>query len=188
MNSVHIRLKKTYLGCTGAHYRLVFISETELQNLPNPKAKMNKINRKVEYALMALKHMRAKSPGELTSAKEICDSYGAPFDGMSRVLQVLAQKGVLKSEQGAQGGYQITRDLAKVSLQDLVEWMTGKIEIAKCMHTGAENSCEIRSSCNIVSPMMVLNKKLNEFYKTLSVAELLDPKSKTRAEGLEIGH
>ena len=151
---------------------------------------MNKINRKVEYALMALKHMRAKAPGELTSAKEICDAYGAPFDGMSRVLQVLAQKSVLKSEQGAQGGYQITRDLSKVSLQELIEAITGKIEIAKCLNSGANDACDIRTSCNIVSPVMVLNKKLTEFYKTLSVAELIEPKSRIRSvvEGLELGH
>ncbi len=155
---------------------------------------MNKINRKVEYALMALKHMRAKSPGELTSAKELCDLYGAPFDGMSRVLQVLGQKGILKSEQGAQGGYQITRDLAKVSLQEVIECITGKIEIAKCLNSGASDACDIKSSCNIISPIMVLNKKLTEFYKTLSVAELIESKSKIRPviesvfEGLELGH
>lgn len=150
---------------------------------------MNKINRKVEYALMALKHMRAKAPGELTSAKEICEAYGAPFDGMSRVLQVLGQKGVLKSEQGAHGGYQITRDLSKVSLQELIEWITGKIEIAKCLSSGTD-SCDIKSSCNIISPVMVLNKKLTEFYKTLSVAELIESKTRIRAvaEGLELGH
>src|SRR6476620_12741582 len=102
---------------------------------------MNKINRKVEYALMALKHMRAKTPGELTSAKEICDLYGAPFDGMSRVLQILGQNGILKSEQGAQGGYQITRDLTKVSLQEIIEAISGKIEIAKCL-SGAADACD----------------------------------------------
>ena len=143
---------------------------------------------------MALKHMRAKTPGELTSAKEVCDAYGAPFDGMSRVLQVLAQKNILKSEQGAQGGYQITRDLNKVSLQELIEWTTGKIEIAKCLHSGAESTCEIKTTCNIISPVMVLNRKLTEFYKTLSVAELLENKSRIKGpvtaetEGLEIGH
>lgn len=151
---------------------------------------MNKINRKVEYALMALKHMRAKTPGELTSAKEICDAYGAPFDGMSRVLQVLGQKGILKSEQGAQGGYQITRDLAKVSLQEVIECISGKIEIAKCLSTGASEACDIKSSCNIISPVMVLNKKLTEFYRTLSVAELVEAKARIRSvsEGLDLGH
>jgi Rrf2 family nitric oxide-sensitive transcriptional repressor len=150
---------------------------------------MNKINRKVEYALMALKHMRAKAPGELTSAKEICDLYRTPFDGMSRVLQVLAQKGILRSEQGAQGGYQITRDLSKVTLQEIIEWTTGKIEIARCLNSGAVDACGIKSSCNIVSPVMVLNKKLTEFFKTLSVAELIESKAKIRStsEGLELG-
>lgn len=139
---------------------------------------------------MALKHMRAKTPGELTSAKEICDSYGAPFDGMSRVLQVLGQTGILKSEQGAQGGYQITRDLSKVSLQEVIESISGKIEIAKCLSTGASEACDIKSSCNIISPIMVLNKKLTEFYKTLSVAELVESKTRIRAvsEGLDLGH
>ena len=66
---------------------------------------MNKINRKLEYALIGLKHMRAKAPGELTSVKELATAYGVPFDAASRVMQILAQNGVLISEQGAHGGY-----------------------------------------------------------------------------------
>jgi hypothetical protein len=41
---------------------------------------MNKMNRKVEYALMALKFMSQINAGQLTSVKEICQSTGAPFD------------------------------------------------------------------------------------------------------------
>ena len=81
---------------------------------------MNKINRKVEYALIALKHMRGKAPGELTSAKEISSIYGSPFDVTARVMQVLTQKNILRSEQGAHGGYQITKDLNRVSVYDLM--------------------------------------------------------------------
>ncbi|MEK6554068.1 MAG: Rrf2 family transcriptional regulator, partial [Bdellovibrionota bacterium] len=69
---------------------------------------MNKMNRKVEYALMALKFMSSKEAGQLTSVKEICQSTGAPFDATSRVMQLMAQKKILKAEMGAQGGYQIT--------------------------------------------------------------------------------
>jgi Rrf2 family nitric oxide-sensitive transcriptional repressor len=132
---------------------------------------MNKMNRKLEYSLMALKHMSLKMPGELTSAKEVSESYSAPFDATARVLQMMAQKGILRSEQGAQGGYQITRDLAKVTLHDLIETIEGPTQIAKCISN--DEPCGMQSNCNIISPVTTLNQKLNEFYQNLSLKELL---------------
>jgi Rrf2 family nitric oxide-sensitive transcriptional repressor len=132
---------------------------------------MKKVNRKLEYSLMALRHMCQKIPGELTTAKEVADSYHAPFDVTSRVMQLMAQKGLLKSEQGAFGGYQITKDLAKVTLDDLISIIEGPTKIAKCMHK--EDPCEIQSSCNIISPIHNLNQKLTEFYQSVSLKDLL---------------
>jgi Rrf2 family protein len=132
---------------------------------------MNKLNRKVEYSLMALKHMSRKVPGELTSAKEVSDSYHAPFDATARVMQLMAQKGWLKAEHGATGGYQITKDLAKLTLADLIEVIQGRTKIAKCMTK--EEPCELQTSCNIMSPVSHLNNKLNEFYRSVSLKELL---------------
>lgn len=136
---------------------------------------MNKINRKVEYALIGLKHMRGKAPGELTTVKELCLHYGCPFEMTSRVMQTLAQKGVLRSEQGAHGGYQITKDLNRISLHELMSMILGPMAVAKCMH-GAEreSACEIRETCNIVSPVQTLSRRLAEFYRELTVAELLE--------------
>lgn len=139
---------------------------------------MNKINRKVEYALIGLKHMRSKAPGELTSAKEISQLYGCPFDALSRVMQILAQKGVLKSEQGAHGGYMITKDLARLSFYDLSEMILGPVQVARCLHeSDGEPACEIRGTCNIVSPVQTLNRRLVEFYRALTVAELLETRA-----------
>lgn len=132
---------------------------------------MNKMNRKLEYSLMALKHMSQKMPGELTTAKEVSEAYHAPFDATARVMQMMAQRGVLKSEQGATGGYQITRDLSKISLQELLSIIQGPTKIAKCIHKG--ELCEMESNCNIISPIFNLNQKLNEFYKNLTLRELL---------------
>ncbi len=142
---------------------------------------MNKINRKLEYALIGLKHMRAKAPGELTSVNELVQAYGCPFDATSRVMQVLAQKSVLISEQGAHGGYMIGRDLQRLSFQELSELLLGKIAVARCLseaHEAGENACEMRSSCNIVTPVQILNRKLNEFYRSLSIADLLETRTK----------
>lgn len=131
---------------------------------------MNKLNRKLEYSLMALKHMSHKTPGELTSAKEVAEAYHAPFDATARVMQLMAQKGWLRAEYGASGGYQITKDLARLSLQDLIETIEGPTKLTKCMQ---EEICESQKSCNIISPIEHLNQKLNEFYKGVTLRELL---------------
>lgn len=134
---------------------------------------MNKVQRRIEYSLMALKLMSSKRPGELTSAKEVADAVEAPFDAMARVLQQMAQKGILRAEQGAQGGYQITKDLNRVTVHDLVTLLQGPVAIAKCMNKN--EPCEIQAHCNIISPIHTLNQRLNDFYRGLSVNELLFP-------------
>ena len=133
---------------------------------------MNKINRKIEYSLIALKHMSQKRPGELTTVKEISDQYQAPFDVTAKVMQRLTGAGFLKAEQGSTGGYHITKDLTKLTLQDLMESFQGPTEIAKCLH--ANERCEIQSSCNIISPIQNLNTRLNDFYKSVNLSELIN--------------
>lgn len=132
---------------------------------------MNKLNRKVEYALMSLKHMTMKIPGELTTAKEVSETLKTPFDATARVMQVMAQNGLLRSEQGASGGYQITRDLNKVSLLELLEMIEGKTALVKCFQK--ESQCEIQGLCNIISPITNLNRKYHEFFEKVNLKELL---------------
>lgn len=136
---------------------------------------MFKINRKIEYALIALKHMSTKSPGHLTSAKEICDIYHTPFDPTSRVLQIMTQYHVLNAEQGAKGGYQIIKNLSKFSLRELSDMLIGPIEIANCFH-GDYSNCGITATCHIIAPMLNLNGKINKLFDEIMVTDLIESK------------
>lgn len=141
---------------------------------------MNKIHRKLEYALIALKHMNQKRPGELTTVKEICQKYSTPFDATARVMQQMVQGQFLKSEQGAYGGYVIQRDLSKLSLREVISCVVGPVEIAKCMADPAtETPCEIRETCNIMTPITVLNEKLVRFYEEINILDLLSAEKKS---------
>lgn len=134
---------------------------------------MFKINRKIEYALIALRHMSCKDSGALTSAKEICDVYQTPFDPTSRVLQIMAQKKILHAEQGVKGGYRLIRDLNDLSLLDLSNMIVGPIEIAGCLH-GRYSHCGINSVCRIISPMLNLNDEIRDVFEHTSVAKILN--------------
>lgn len=146
---------------------------------------MTKINRKLEYALMALKFMSSKGQGQLTQAKEICESTGCPFDATAKTMQQMTSMGILKSVQGAHGGYMIVRDLSKVSLLELYRGLIGNLELAKCIHS--EDGCELTHSCNIISPIHELNQKLLKFYDSLALIEILKPQKNIQSS-IELSH
>lgn len=132
---------------------------------------------------MALKVMAHKRPGELTSAKEIVEVTGCPFDATARVLQQMAQRQILRSEQGAHGGYVLIRDLNKVSLFELMELILGSVVTAKCLGQAAD--CDLKNRCNIMTPISILNRRLVEFYQGLTVGELLRLRERAPATELK---
>ena len=133
---------------------------------------MLKINKKLEYALIALRYMSTKTDEKLTSAKEICDIYGIPFDPTSRVLQIMAQHDILHAEQGPKGGYRIAMDLHEISMLKLSNMIIGPIEIANCFH-GDYSNCEINHSCHIIAPMLNINERIQKMFAGMNIADLL---------------
>lgn len=132
---------------------------------------MNKMNKKMEYALMALQIITQKPEGALTTAKEVSEQMHISFETTARVLQALSARGLLKAEYGVGGGYVLGRALSEVSLHDLSEMLEGHTALTKCL--GLDDACEISSTCNIASPISNLNKKIRDFYKSVTLQEVL---------------
>lgn len=136
---------------------------------------MLKIHRKLEYALLALQHMRmagaADGADRLVTARELCRVHPMSFDVLSKVLQRLAQIGVLVSEQGAQGGYRLRADLDRLSLYALSEALVGPMRFATCMDDRCD--CQLTGSCTIISAVVNLAKRIERLYRGVTVGELL---------------
>ena len=155
---------------------------------PNWEAPMFKINKKTEYALIALRYMSEKSANDLSTAKEINAKFATPFDATARVLQVLASRGWLRSEQGAHGGYRLCRDLRELSLLELCEMIEGPQALVRCLAHGSQAVCDLEASCNVRSPLNQINQKFLQFMRELKVSELLQQNpahSSARAEGID---
>lgn len=130
---------------------------------------MVRINKKLEYALILLGHW-VRQPG-LLSAKDAETRFGLSFDVASKVMQSLAQTGILKSVKGAHGGYLLEKDPAGVSLFDLHLALVGPVSVASCLKE--DGICDLSGNCSIVSPVIHLNERIAHFYQNISVAELL---------------
>src|SRR3954447_17323232 len=96
---------------------------------------MIKLNRTTEYGLMALKHMSRKcapTGNVVTSAREVADTYGLPFEITAKTLQRLKDTGLIQSAQGARGGYTLQRPLGEVNVAEFLSLMEGPQSVVAC--------------------------------------------------------
>jgi Rrf2 family transcriptional regulator, nitric oxide-sensitive transcriptional repressor len=132
-----------------------------------------KVNRKVEYGLVALKHMFSKPKGQLTSVREICDHFGTPFDPVAHVMRILNAEGLVKSEQGAHGGYRLLDNVLDVTFGDFIEIIEGHpLAFTECLRE-EDCRCDLMERCNILTPMHSLHDRLRVFLRSIKLGDLL---------------
>src|SRR4051794_9651962 len=108
---------------------------------------------------MAISYIRGKSQGEVSSAREIADSFDLPFEILAKTLQRLKDMGIIASSYGTRGGYVLARDLNTINLADFLSLMEGPVSVVACAKPATEKKpesaehhgcgCEYVTSCNI---------------------------------------
>ncbi|GAB4335234.1 MAG: Rrf2 family transcriptional regulator [Calditrichia bacterium] len=144
---------------------------------------MLKISKKVEYALIALLHMAEKAEGELTTARELAESYQIPPELMGKILQKMARKGLVQSIQGVKGGYFLKEDLEGIDVASVVEVVDGPLKLVNCLKIEDENLCGQLNVCRIRHTMGAIQSKLQEFLGEMNLAELQRALSVSVEEG-----
>ena len=130
---------------------------------------MLKITRKVEYALIALRHMQLKQSEELTSTKEIATRYGVPQQLLAKTLQHMARDGIIEAVQGPAGGYRVATNLEQISMKDFFEKLEGPLGIMDCYF---DSDCIQFGSCNIRVPIQRINDNMRNLFSQMSVQEV----------------
>ena len=145
---------------------------------------MLKFSKKLEYALMAILYMAQKRPGELTTARELSLRFNIPSELMSKVLQTLTRKFMLKSIQGAKGGYWLERSLEKILVSEVISALEGPIAVTACMKPEPcpPPKCEQKNYCNLKGPMLVVQNKLADLFSNLTLQDLEEKSGAAREQ------
>jgi Rrf2 family protein len=129
---------------------------------------MFRLTKKADYGLIALKHL-AQHTEESVSAREIAKEYRIPAELLAKILQRLARKGLVVSQQGTHGGYVLARDPAKISIVDVIEALDGPIGITPCERG---SSCEQLERCTVRDPLIAVRVKMVRILGDTSIYEL----------------
>ena len=129
---------------------------------------MLKLTRKLEYALIALRHMQMKGD-ILSSTKEIADMYTIPRELLAKTLQQMARLEYIDAVQGSLGGYRIQKALSKISLTQFVEEMEGPLGMVDCSITA---DCIQLNNCNIRMPINKINQNIRSIFNDIHVTDI----------------
>ena len=134
---------------------------------------MFQLSKKVEYGLIAIKHIASGTRGNIFTAKEIADKYQIPFELLAKVMQKLSKQGYITSYQGVNGGYTLSRNPEEIKVSEIINAIEGKttVTIVQCEAETPED-CSIHSTCTIKNPLMRLQNNINKVLDELTVMEM----------------
>ncbi|OUX32140.1 MAG: hypothetical protein CBE24_03765 [bacterium TMED264] len=130
---------------------------------------MLKITRKVEYALIALRHLQQSERGKLCSAKTMSSEYGIPQELLAKILQKLSKENIILSVKGPKGGYKISKDPNTINMTKFFEIMEGPMGIVDCYF---DSNCEQLNGCTIKEPINRINNSIRTMFNKMTLADI----------------
>jgi len=85
-----------------------------------------RVSAKVDYALRAMAELAAAPPG-LTTAEQLASAQQIPPKFLESILAQLRSGGLVASQRGAVGGYQLARPAEQISVADVIRELEGPI-------------------------------------------------------------
>ncbi len=134
---------------------------------------MVRLSKKVEYGLIAIRHIATRSGGDLVTAKEIAEAYRIPFEMLAKVLQRLTRAGLILSVHGVHGGYSLARRPDEIPVSAIINAIEGtRPVIAQCLSEGPE-SCGVFSTCTIKSPLTKVQANIERAFSSMTLSEIV---------------
>ena len=141
---------------------------------------MLKLNRRTEYALLALRYL--SSPGrETASVRSVADHYALPEPLLAKVLQRLKRGQIVSATKGAQGGYKLDKALSDVPLMELLALFDESTSLVGCIEEADGCECHLHPSCEIREGMSALNALMTAQLRHLSVASFFSSSGPTQS-------
>ncbi|HED65386.1 MAG TPA: Rrf2 family transcriptional regulator [Planctomycetes bacterium] len=125
------------------------------------------ISRSSEYAIRALTHLAHLPPGKFSLAREMAEALSIPAPFLGKCLQPLVARGILSSQRGRNGGFQLRVSPSEITLYQIVDALEHLSRPRQCFLGQAE--CSDERAC----PMHSYWKQAAEAFTTQMLSTTL---------------
>lgn len=134
---------------------------------------MIRMTREADYGIVLLTCM-IQDANPPYSAAMLARKRHLPLPMVSKILKLLARAGLLVSQRGAQGGYDLARPADAISAADIIDALEGPVAITECS-TGFPSACAHEDHCMVGGHWGRINEAIREALDKISLLELSQP-------------
>jgi Rrf2 family protein len=130
-----------------------------------------RVSAKVDYALRALTELAASPPGYV-KAERLATAQEIPLKFLENILLELRRAEIVASQRGAEGGYQLAKPAAEISLADVIRAVEGPI--ATVRGARPEDASYTGSAIGLRDVWIELRTSMRGVLEETSLADLVE--------------
>ena len=131
---------------------------------------MLRMSKLTDYGIVLMSHLASKTY-QKHSAHILSEAVKMPLPTVRKVLKLLSQAGLLTSERGVQGGYNLSRNPKQISVADIITAIEGPIALTECVST--ESHCEQEPHCDIQTNWTRINNAVSYALDEVKLSDML---------------
>jgi Rrf2 family nitric oxide-sensitive transcriptional repressor len=125
-----------------------------------------------DYTLRVLMYLSLRYPdGGVATIDEMAGAYAISRNHLTKIVNELAQRGVIETVRGRAGGARLARDPRDISIGDVVRMAEKDFALVECHEAERPSSCVILPACNLKRG---LRRALEAFMQELDRLTLAD--------------
>ncbi len=156
---------------------MIFYKKTnpsKLLGIKNKEGETLKISTKGRYGLRALIDLAQYSEIEPVSINSIATRQGISERYLEQLMTLLKKAGLIKSIRGAGGGYVLAKQMAEISVGDVLRALEGNLQPVECAAFKQEDSCEASGGCVTKYVWQRINESINKTVDEISLEQLVE--------------
>ena len=135
---------------------------------------MLRMSKLTDYGIVLMSYLASKTYQQ-HSAHTLSDAVQVPLPTVRKVLKALSHADLLKSERGAQGGYNLTRSPKSISVAEIITAIEGPIALTECVSD--ESHCEQESHCDVQTNWTRINNAVYHALDEVKLSDMLVPQT-----------
>jgi Rrf2 family transcriptional regulator, iron-sulfur cluster assembly transcription factor len=132
---------------------------------------MDVIRRNTDYALRLVAGLVENYGKATVSARHLAKNQDVSYELACKLLQKLSSAKLVKSSMGANGGFELVKEPAKINLYQIVQAIQGDVCFNRCVLD--PKSCPKSSACAVCKELTFLQKYIEKHLRETTLNKLL---------------